>query len=71
MQPLMNMITFTARSRERIVALHAHIADAIEDRDGTEAGQGLSALESETRHLAQNVFAARALVAREREVSSG
>jgi GntR family transcriptional repressor for pyruvate dehydrogenase complex len=34
MQPLMNMITFTARSREEIVALHARIADAAEARDG-------------------------------------
>jgi GntR family transcriptional repressor for pyruvate dehydrogenase complex len=33
MQPLMNMITFTARSREEIVALHARIADAAEARD--------------------------------------
>ncbi len=70
MQPLMNMITFTARSRERIVTLHARIADAIEAQDGEDAGHGLSALESETRALAQNVFAARALVAREREVNS-
>ena len=29
-EPLMNMITFPARSRERIVALHTRIADAIE-----------------------------------------
>jgi GntR family transcriptional repressor for pyruvate dehydrogenase complex len=34
MQPLMNMITFTARSREAIIALHARIADAAEARDG-------------------------------------
>ncbi len=34
MQPLMNMITFTARSREVIVALHAGLADALEARDG-------------------------------------
>jgi GntR family transcriptional repressor for pyruvate dehydrogenase complex len=37
MQPLMNMITFTARSREEIVALHARIADAAEARDGVPA----------------------------------
>jgi DNA-binding FadR family transcriptional regulator len=30
MQPLMNMITFTARSREKIIDLHAQIADAVE-----------------------------------------
>jgi GntR family transcriptional regulator, transcriptional repressor for pyruvate dehydrogenase complex len=32
MQPLMNMITFRARSRQRIVALHHRIADAVEAR---------------------------------------
>src|SRR6056297_3939783 len=30
MQPLMNMITFTARSREEIVTLHTRIADALD-----------------------------------------
>ncbi|MEP5152986.1 FCD domain-containing protein [Planktotalea sp.] len=33
MQPLMNMITFTARSRERIIALHTEIADCCEAGD--------------------------------------
>jgi len=60
MQPLMNMITFTARSRERIVALHGAIADAIESGDETGARKGLSDLERETRDLAASVFAARA-----------
>ncbi|NRB35938.1 MAG: FadR family transcriptional regulator [Rhodobacteraceae bacterium] len=60
MQPLMNMITFTARSRETIVALHTGIADALEARDVVETTQGLSALESETRKIAAGVFAARA-----------
>lgn len=60
MQPLMNMITFTARSRETIVALHTRIADAIEAGDAIEANQGLSALETETRDLAQKYFDARA-----------
>lgn len=59
MQPLMNMITFTARSRERIVALHAAIADAIEVQDGTAASRGLTDLEEETRLLAAKMFAAR------------
>jgi DNA-binding FadR family transcriptional regulator len=60
MQPLMNMITFTARDRARIVDLHGHIADAIESGDGTAASEGLSDLEKETRKLASDVFAARA-----------
>ncbi|WP_293576631.1 FadR/GntR family transcriptional regulator [Phaeobacter sp.] len=59
MQPLMNMITFTARDRQIILALHSRIADAIEAGDGTAAVEGLSALEEETRALAAAVFAAR------------
>lgn len=59
MQPLMNMITFTARSREAIVALHTAIADAIEAGDGNAASDGLTALETETLTLAKSVFAAR------------
>lgn len=60
MQPLMNMITFTARDRARITALHAQIADAIEAADGLAAAAGLQDLEDETRKLAADVFAARA-----------
>jgi GntR family transcriptional repressor for pyruvate dehydrogenase complex len=60
MQPLMNMITFSARSREKIISLHSRIADAIGSRDGTAATVGLNDLETETRTLATNIFAARA-----------
>jgi len=60
MQPLMNMITFTARSREAIVALHTRIADALEDRNLKETANGLVDLEHETQKLAQSVFAERA-----------
>lgn len=60
MQPLMNMITFTARLREAIVALHTDIADAIEAQDGPAANTALTALEMETLSLARHVFAARA-----------
>jgi hypothetical protein len=56
----MNMITFTARSREVIVALHARIADATEVRDGSRIIAVLEELEGYTRQLAQSVFAARA-----------
>ncbi len=60
MQPLMNMITFTARDRASIVALHSQIADAIDQGAGTTAAQGLTELETETLRLAQKVFETRA-----------
>ena len=60
MQPLMNMITFSARSRDAIIALHARIADATEGRDGPEIIAALEELERYTRQLAQSVFDARA-----------
>ncbi len=60
MQPLMNMITFSARSREAIVKLHTDITDAIEAGDGPAASTALTALECETLTLAQTVFAERA-----------
>ena len=60
MQPLMNMITFTARDRARIIALHEDIADALEAADANKTARGLSALEAETQTLARDVFAARA-----------
>ena len=56
-EPLMNMITFSARSRERIVALHTQIADAIETKDGTKADAALQALEAYTVTLARDVAA--------------
>ena len=60
MQPLMNMITFTARDRARIIQLHERIADALEAREGPATAAGLSALEAETQTLARDVFAKRA-----------
>lgn len=60
MQPLMNMITFTARSREEIVALHTRIADAIEGHDATAADEALQELTSYTLTLKDSVMAARA-----------
>lgn len=61
MQPLMNMITFTARDRARIVDLHTDIANAVEAQDVDATGKALSALEVETQALAVSAFAARAL----------
>ena len=63
MQPLMNMITFTARDRARIIALHTAIADAIEAQNAEATFDGLTALENETQALARSVLAARAAAA--------
>ncbi|QBY00680.1 FadR family transcriptional regulator [Rhodophyticola sp. CCM32] len=60
MQPLMNMITFTARSREAILALHTGITDALDARDGRTAMRRLEELETYTRDLGQSVMSARA-----------
>ncbi len=55
MQPLMNMITFTARSREEIIGLHNRIADALEARDAGNVDAALVELENYTRKLARDV----------------
>ncbi|MFZ5963924.1 FadR/GntR family transcriptional regulator [Thalassococcus sp. BH17M4-6] len=60
MQPLMNMITFTARSRVEIIARHSRIAAALRDRDAAAIDTGLHDLERYTRQLARDVLAARA-----------
>ncbi len=57
MQPLMNMITFSARSRDAIIALHVTITDAVQAQDAALIGSGLTALEAETQTLARRVFA--------------
>jgi len=59
MQPLMNMITFSARSREQIVALHTSLTDAIERRDPLEANAVLGALERYTLELGERFIASR------------
>ncbi|WP_224814973.1 FadR/GntR family transcriptional regulator [Hasllibacter sp. MH4015] len=60
MQPLMNMITFTARDRAEIVRVHERIADASAAQDGAAVSDALTELEAYTKALAQSVFAARA-----------
>ncbi len=57
-QPLMNMITFTARNRARIISFHAEIADAIEARDARRADAALQELSAHTIALAHQVKAA-------------
>ncbi|NDW52504.1 FCD domain-containing protein [Aliiroseovarius sp. PrR006] len=59
MQPLMNMITYTQRDRDRIIALHSQIADALEAKDAAAANARLIDLETETLKLAKSAFAAR------------
>lgn len=58
-EPLMNMITFTARDRARIVQIHTTITDALAAQDPDATIAGLNALESETLTLARDVFARR------------
>ena len=53
MQPLMNMITYESRSRERIVELHTELTDALEARDASAANNVLSVLEEYTLHLGE------------------
>ncbi|MFK7837492.1 MAG: FadR/GntR family transcriptional regulator [Sulfitobacter sp.] len=60
MQPLMNMITFTARDRALIVSLHTDIADAVEAKDRQATVVALLTLEAETQKVAEKLFAARA-----------
>ncbi len=60
MQPLMNMITFTARSRERIVDLHTALTDRLEARDALGVESTLATLESYTRDLAHSIVTERA-----------
>ncbi|KZY46401.1 GntR family transcriptional regulator [Roseovarius sp. HI0049] len=60
MQPLMNMITFTARSRGAIVTFHTRIADAIEAGDATTAETALEELAGYTLELGRGVMQARA-----------
>ncbi|MFO7757723.1 MAG: GntR family transcriptional regulator [Roseovarius sp.] len=59
MQPLMNMITFTARSRETITRFHTRIADALEAGAADTALTVLTDLEAYTQTLGRDVMSAR------------
>ena len=59
MQPLMNMITFTARNRETIIGLHTKVADQLENRATQEVEDGLVKLSDYTKTLAYDVIAAK------------
>jgi len=58
-EPLMNMITFTARSRDRIVGLHTDVADALEARNADQTVALLDILAKYTADLGQSVAANR------------
>jgi len=60
MQPLMNMITFTARSREEIINSHTALADALDAKDAAAADTALHTLEAYTLTLGKDVMAKRA-----------
>ena len=57
MQPLMNMITYTQRERDRIVVLHTRLADANEGQDGNGADKTLSELAEYTAELGRRRLA--------------
>ncbi|MBT8414329.1 MAG: FCD domain-containing protein, partial [Boseongicola sp.] len=67
MQPLMNMITFTARSRAEIVEIHTSILDAIVARDSERATEILEQLERVTKRLAHSVMDAKAVAIAKKE----
>ena len=52
MQPLMNMLVYRLRDRERIADLHKAMADALENRDAATAAQHLEAIAAYTKELA-------------------
>ena len=59
MQPLMNMITFTARSRAKIISLHASLITSLETQDISLAEDSLSQLADYSIQLAAKVLADR------------
>ncbi len=59
MQPLMNMITFTKRSRSKIVSLHISLARAIETGDGAQATADLVSLQHYATALGRDIVARR------------
>jgi len=59
MQPLMNMITFTARNRETIISLHSEIADFLEICDSAAVEHRLNKLCDYTKALAHDIIASK------------
>ena len=59
MQPLMNMITFTARSRAQIIEIHSELTEALRARDTEATRNTLNRLEAYTKQLAHAVMSAK------------
>jgi DNA-binding FadR family transcriptional regulator len=59
MQPLMNMITFTARNRETIIRLHSKIANHLDNKEAEKVEAVLVTLSDYTKTLAYDVIAAK------------
>lgn len=59
MQPLMNMITFTARNRETIIRLHSKIANHLDNKEAEKVEAVLVTLSDYTKTLAYDVMAAK------------
>ncbi|SMX26079.1 Pyruvate dehydrogenase complex repressor [Pelagimonas phthalicica] len=64
MQPLMNMITYSQRSREQIVDLHTMLTDVVEEREAEAANRVLDELQSYTLKLGREFMDFRAKVKR-------
>lgn len=60
MQPLMNMITFTERSRAKIIEIHQDILAGLTAQDAEQVETALATLQDYTISLAQNVITKRA-----------
>ena len=70
MQPLMNMITFTARNRETIIAIHTELADHLDKGDALSVADKLNLLCNYTKTLAGNVIASKSNIKSQNNVKS-
>ncbi|MEO1238913.1 MAG: GntR family transcriptional regulator [Pseudomonadota bacterium] len=69
MQPLMNMITYTARSRAAIIARHRSVLDNLRSRDADGINSALLDLEDYTKSLAHMVIKERETRAKQRAIA--
>ena len=60
MQPLMNMVTFTARNRETIISLHTDIANHLDKGDAVAVEDRLDLLCGYTKTLTHDIIASKA-----------
>ncbi len=59
LQPLMNMITYTARSRDEILRIHGDLLHAVEARDAAAAEAALTRLETYTTGVGEGLILSR------------